>query len=285
MKPRFVIVVNSSTFVANTSTMNILKSSAKLVAEIHNEFDTAQDRLLQEAKSIIGNANEDYIYRLHQVGFVNTPQAKKHSSLVKSKEQADLIAYYKQHYPFQKFLTEDELDRICTKYNLIYAPIANYIKDVPQKNLKDIQNAKGLTSEYDVSVVYFVQLEKKYVLGTCPTEIAQKLVNGFYSGSPINNNINGCIKKTFGVVNEYYKWNMFNYKETIINKQGYFIAAPKSHFNIEGLKKEGKFGFMNLIVTEVKDPIVFRYCKGGIQVLTKWGLEASDELLTNPIEN
>lgn len=71
---------------------------------------------------------------------------------------------------------------------------------------------------------------------------------------------------------------------TKIVKSGLFICAPQSHFDLDGLKKN-KFGFLKVIKTEVKDPIVFRYCRGGVQVLSKWGLEADDELLYNEFEN
>lgn len=71
--------------------------------------------------------------------------------------------------------------------------------------------------------------------------------------------------------------NLINPKGVIvISKSGLFIAAPKSDFNLEGLSKKGK-GYFN--VFEIKDPIVFRYVRGGIQVITKWGLEADDDAL------
>ena len=62
---------------------------------------------------------------------------------------------------------------------------------------------------------------------------------------------------------------------------GFFIAAPKSHFNLKSVIKKGKFSFLSIRVTEVKDPIVFRYCRGGIQILSKWGLEGEETSLTN----
>lgn len=34
-------------------------------------------------------------------------------------------------------------------------------------------------------------------------------------------------------------------------------------------------------IVEVKDPIVFRYVNGGIQVITKWGIEAEDKILND----
>lgn len=66
-----------------------------------------------------------------------------------------------------------------------------------------------------------------------------------------------------------------------IERGGLFIAAPQSHFDTKGLTKKG-LGFFSVFETEIKDPIVFRYVRGGIQVLTKWGLEANDPALVVP---
>ena len=77
------------------------------------------------------------------------------------------------------------------------------------------------------------------------------------------------------------RWN--GWDRIRVDRTGLFIAAPKSHFNLDGLKKTSKFSFN--LVTIQKDPIVFRYCRGGIQVITKWGLEAGDESLVNPVIN
>src|SRR5689334_21360147 len=103
--------------------MNIFKSQQQIITEIHNEFDTAQDRLLQQAKSFLDVHKQQEITpiesigeRLQKVGFVNVPVAKKASIIkenkkreskiaVETKEQADLIQYYKSAYPFLKFLT------------------------------------------------------------------------------------------------------------------------------------------------------------------------------------
>src|ERR1017187_2772863 len=119
----------------------------KLIAKIHNEFDTEQERILNEAKEIINGTSKlfsDKEERLERIGFINTETVVKHKKnkdvLIKNKAQAELIEYYKQNYPFQKFITETELDRICDKYKLIYAPISNYIKDVPEKNISEIES-------------------------------------------------------------------------------------------------------------------------------------------------
>lgn len=65
------------------------------------------------------------------------------------------------------------------------------------------------------------------------------------------------------------------------DRNGLFIAAPPSHFNLNGLSKQNKYSFFRITETQVDDPIVFRYCRGGVQVISKWGLEAEDAGLVN----
>src|SRR5690349_14449529 len=107
--------------------MNIFKSQEQLIVEIHNEFDTAQERLLTQANDLLKSCSlregdlsiESTGERLRRLGFVNTPVAKEADIIrkknveklqvqVKTSEQARLIQYYKMTYPFLKFLTEDE---------------------------------------------------------------------------------------------------------------------------------------------------------------------------------
>lgn len=266
---------------------NFFKSSNEIVAEIHNEFDTAQDRLLQEAKNILSTTLENEIADFHEkLGFVNSETVITNKSnkriIVESKKQAEIIEYYKTFYPFQKFITEKELDRICEKYGLIYAPVSNYKKDVPTKNLLEIRNCHELKS---------VDL---------PKDNEYSILD--YDGSSLNIGSKEALKIGLpSIINKHFdswvdadiylksKYPQVSGRMYIVNsvkniterKNGLFIAAPKSHFNLKDLKKSGLFGFLNVTITEVKDPIVFRYCRGGIQIISKWGLEASDEIVVN----
>lgn len=90
----------------------MFKTPEGLIAEIHNEFDTAQDRLLQEAITIVKSSDERIVSvsdRLKSIGFVNTPTVKKGSELkgklVKSKEQAELIQGIKETTIVTYFIT------------------------------------------------------------------------------------------------------------------------------------------------------------------------------------
>lgn len=263
------------------------KTEQQIVAEIHNEFDTAEDRLLKQAEMLLTELNiptessiEKKAETLKSLGFVNsetvkqaeklsTTRKKEEERLVATKELAETIQYYKQNYPFQKFLTESELERICKKYNLVFAPVANYIKDVPEKNINEINKCPSLKPKDNPTNIYIHTISKlKNRISNVKIKTTE---NDGHLGA------NSLLKKY--KINESSEYNSINVETVTIKRDGLFIAAPKLHFKLNGLLNK-KYGFFNFTV-EHKDPIVFRYCRSGVQVLSKWGLEASDELLIN----
>ena len=240
----------------------MFKSQERLIAEIHNEFDTAQERLLEEANQLLASLSpqpEGIAERLKRIGFSNTPTVKRVEAIQQEKkmaeDQAKLILYYKQTYPFLKFLTESELERICDKYNLIFAKVDRYVKEVPEKNLRDIEQAQELKEDDAINALDL----KAERLRT--ERLARMPKEDWYmeARNPYRN---------------FYMPMMFSESA----KLGLSIAAPESHFNLKGLVKTSTFGWGK---PEVKDPIVFRYVRGGIQVLTKWGIEGEDPMLYN----
>lgn len=294
--------------------ISIFKSQKKLIQEIHNEFDSAQDRLIEQANAIMKQLNiesetdiEHTANRLKSVGFHNTPIVKKafqivirrqkeNELLVKTKEEALTIDYYKQHYPMLKFLTWDEWDRICAKYSLAYAPIERYIKDVPVKNLTDIEQAQSLKpgdESIPIVQVYYDLFEVK----KNGTQVKSKFGEAFENPIVLTEktNVNEFRNNQFNVSNylnaKYARHlNLLRLKDTslvvrnvkieTIHRDGLFIAAPKSHFNLKGLKTNDRGGWFNVTKIILKDdPIVGRPVYGGIQILTKWGIEAQDPAL------
>lgn len=71
-----------------------------------------------------------------------------------------------------------------------------------------------------------------------------------------------------------------------INKQGLFIAAPASHFNLDGVDKKTEFGYFQTEIIEVKDPVVYEYCKNNIcRIVTKWGTDDDQSYLDSALLN
>jgi hypothetical protein len=280
---------------------------------IHAEFDSAQDRILDECEKILAELKiptetqiEKKALILKDLGFVNSEviqQAKilkEKSQKIEQKinltiNQAKTIRYFKEKYPFEKFITIDELNRICEKYHLIYAPAQNYIKDIPEKNVLEMKNCKKLEikdrSELNRIIVYFKfwgDATKEY----------KDFINSNVLDKPIpywvDIDSESSFRKYFKSLNsnlEYIGTYYFNeIKVETVNKSGLFVAAPKSHFNLEGLDKKTEYGFFNVTIQEVKDPVVFEYCKNDIcRIITKWGTDDDqsylDPILLNEILN
>lgn len=271
------------------------KSSTALVEEIHAEFDSAQDRLLKRAYQILSvetSPTELAGKKLLELGFTNAPQVlaytKKSTEVALSTQTAKLIQLYQTKYPTLKFITEDELARICKKYGLVFAPVSAYIGEVPSKNIEEIRNAPKLQMEDEPKdkCMFFYRgdftteataEQKKIVRAGIPCKID-------HYGQRITNN-NAIVRESLGIASSIctiaYDYRSFK----LYSRQGLFIAAPKSDFNLEGIESDTDFGYAKVTTIEVKDPIVFRYIDGGLQILSKWGLEANDPALANAIDN
>lgn len=299
---------------------NILGKSVneeQLIEEIHNEFDTAPQRLLDEALAIIETNTvkvtleseiENKANRLEKIGFVSNALVHKKNEINKRNEEklniikltqdeANLIKYYSETYPFLKFLTESELDRICDKYGLVYAPVGNYRMPVPDKNLSEIETAQPLKNNDKEKIRVHVRIHRNNQWEfNLPNNLSKILHEGFivdeWNFLPTSLGDARLIelaKKYGGYSGDYSGYVTKPYVKaecSMINRDGLFIAAPKKHFNLNGLTFDNKKGFFSVTKTMVKsDPIVFRYVKGGIQVISKWGLEANDPALQVEILN
>lgn len=285
--------------------LSLFKSQEKLIAEIHYEFDEAEERLLRQANNILSESKIETIEgklidkaeRLSALGFTSAKDVKKYSIikeknkkieslLVKTKQEAEIISYYQQNYPFQKFITEDELERICKKYDLIFAPVSKYIGSVPDKNIKEMESAPKLKPIDCIGKRTIFKAWGKNIRKECPSDIASILRRGFYVDDRWAFDLGDAVKYKFNVKDSstYIKYGSWDYDKTEIDYDELFIAAPKQDFNLRGLKKKG-LGYFQMNITKVKDPIVFRYVRGGIQIITKWGLpeSANKELINEKI--
>jgi len=265
-----------------------MKKEQVLIQEIHDAFDNAQDVLLEEAREII-NANivEDveHIKKMSKLGFKNSKVVKEASEklqrAVDTADQAAIIIHYREKYPFLKFLTHQKLDEICERYNLIYAPVERYLEDVPAKNLKEIETAQPLLPEDQIQSLWRAVIRDKKKWRKEATENDTRFVENWRGDKKLSGW--AFAKILPGDVDWQHIENCVQYVKE--ERDGLFIAGPENHFNLEGLTKKGKFGFLEIQKVKVNDPIVFRYVRGGIQVLSKWGLEANDTELANPLDN
>lgn len=288
---------------------NLFKKVAT-VEEIHQEFDSAEERIMNECDKLLSSlkiptesALERKAQMLNNLGFINSETVHRANEISSRKEkiqdqlkltnlQVETIKELKFKYPFEKFITVDELERICKKYDLIYAPVSKYIKDVPEKNVLEMSKCKKLErcDMYPQSSMFnhiefcdFHTTEyKKFVKKNVLNKPFHDDINPWTPYRIIFERMIKDFKGDIGDNSIYYR----DLKVKEIDRNGLFISAPKSHFNLDGLSKEGLFGFFSVTTTEVKDPVVFEFCKNDIcRIITKWGTDDDQSYLDSTLTN
>jgi hypothetical protein len=255
------------------------------IEQIHHEFETAGEELLKSAKEIITEAaskDTGKVSRLQSLGFKQSVQVTELKPLLQkaelSKEQVELVNYYAQHYPNNKFITEDQVKAICHKYNLVCGDVDRFRGFVPEKNLRQIESFK-LKNE-DRGLVELVN--------TCCDQRSL----GFYKESELPNvkyiwavgahNIGrqeSAVQKKLhdkalemGIREEWiYIQRSGKTSETLQ------ICAPVKDMDITGLELVDGYRLRK----HIPDPVVLQIVRGGYLILTAWGDEASDEIVVN----
>lgn len=242
------------------------KTTANLILEIHNAFNTEVERLLEQAKikHEIKTEIPDLLTKasaLKRLGFGKTKEVitsksekERLNALKKANEDKEslirAINYFSFKYPMYKFITEESVKFICEKYGLIYGSVEHYTGTVPDKNLKEIENSKiNDKDKAYIRINTFNQATKDYV-----------------SFEKFTNN------KDYSV--------LFSYTTAPLE-----IAAPKSDFDLTGLKIEN-YQISKAIIPDpvVMQPVFYEGKKYNL-IITAWGDEASDELVKNPKHN
>lgn len=254
--------------------MNILnsfkskESTKKVIARIHSEFDNAGDILLAEAQEILGKTSDnERATRLSKLGFTSALpviESKKEQELRAAKKAIiEGVEYFRIYYPNNKFITEEMVESICKKYNLLCGEIGMYIGDVPLKNIAEME-AFSLRQE-DMGLYNFSNQR------------------GFMQQQNALRNIQNARIDIFGQSRPMYESSYLaqQYAETshevTYYKPPFKICAPEKDFQLHGNRKYG--------YKLIPDPIVLQPVKGGYLIITKWGLEGNDELAINEGSN
>ena len=247
-----------------------------LIDEIHDSFYTEVNKLLADAnisKSL--ETDKQYLInkcnRLKALGFTSTKEVKEAEAEIarlekvkleneNKKQLIDAINYFTQNYPSYKFITKESVKKICSKYGLAYGPVGAYTGEVPEVNLKHIENfrIRKIDEAYIQTKSSFGSIESRYVHHVD----YQKHV-------------------------EYKKTDRYVYDFSVneIEKLPLQIAAPikdfdKTKMNLSAFELPKKI----ILDPVVLCPVIFR---GVIYylIVTAWGQEAGDALVMNPRHN
>lgn len=240
----------------------------EVIQEIHDTFYTEVDRLLAEAgiKYSLETEKEEVLSkgnRLKALGFRkahSVSEAEEEEKRLrelnhKNQEKVALIeaiTYFSNKYPKYKFITEESVIKICSKYGLIYGEVGRYKGNVPEKNLQDIENFNIETE--DKCCFYTIRGFKYEEKHYCKVDRKQPTTLDSFS------------------FHEYES-------ETYICP--FEIVAPKEDFDMTESEIKG----FKLQDIPIPDPIVlqpvFHGGKKHYLIVTAWGLEGEDELVKN----
>lgn len=266
------------------------KKYPEVVEEIHSEFYSASEKILQEATQILKDLEKkdlDKGNRLANVGFNNTREAVTAISdkrlLENTKEIADLVMYYNLNYPNNKFITESQVKVICEKYGLVFGDTSMYKGFVPESKLSLIENFK--VKEKDKVKIFLEitsdhnggkELPISFITDKDLTEKGikyfgeQQLLDFFYIKDGIGYNCNLCkseISKLF---------DGFIFVKAKKSTNALKIVAPAKDMQIPEGKK-----IVGYRIQDIPDPVVLQPVKGGYLIVCAWGDEASDEIVVN----
>lgn len=263
-----------------------------IVEEIHNEFNSAGEKLLQEANSLLQELNQKDIAkgeRLAAVGFgkakeaVTAVQAKL--KLASTKEVADLAMYYNMNYPNNKFITEAQVKSICEKYGLIFGDTSMYKGFVPESKLKLIENFK--LKGQDKIKLYLeiteyhngdnVELPLSHLTDKDLTDFGIGYLSKRTDYCYITGGDRESLQGTKLFNDKIY--DLFSHlkfvKATVVD-QKLKIVAPQKDMEIPQGKQ-----VVGYKIKDIPDPVVLQPVKGGYLIVCAWGDEASDEIVVN----
>lgn len=250
-----------------------------IVDEIHNEFFTAGDNILDEAKSLLSQLETQDIAkgkRLAALGFGNTREAvaaiETENKLATTKEIAELVIYYKVNYPNNKFITEEQVKAICEKYGLVCGETSAYKGFVPESKLAIIEKFKLKDKEIPFMVVY-----DRYdaIIGYASKEDI---------GEPLSNSDKVFITSTRGEkvgyacgdVNCYEK---YKHLEFVSAKKG--VVSLKICAPLKDMEVKSNQQVVGYKIQDIPGPVVLQPVRGGYLIVCAWGDEASDEIVVN----
>lgn len=273
----------------NLSNMN---NYPKVVEQIHNEFNTAGEKLLQESLEIIEQCNQRDLRKgelLNSIGFVSSQQSGFfHKTIETAKEaqtMASIVETYRRQFPSNKFIRHEDVVIINNKYNLKLGCIEDYIGFVPEKNLNEIHAFKSKNSFSNKR--YFIESIDIFQMALIYSRSKAKFKDYLKS-------INYCLiaaseRHANTLLNELC--SLFSSKKhdskyirihgcSFVEKPVFSICAPAKDFKKQTLFQK-VFSPVATKFHHVPDPVVLYPVEHGYIIVTAWGDEASDPLVAN----
>lgn len=222
--------------------------------------------------------------RLASLGFVNTPSIvvkQQLSEQIKSKEkqleleetEVGLTQEYALEFPGYKFVPDRIFTNVKEKYDLYTASPNRYIKEIPEKNLSEIEAfLPAIKDTHEFGYVYRGSWSRGEDWNVSQRGTEQAMRERLNNYEKVRLNRDGSFSR-----------NSPNFDYQVRKRTDLFeITAPISHFNLEDSEIKDRT-IRNK--RPVEDPIVSHKVRGGYIIVTVWDKEAEIPEIQNPINN
>jgi len=270
----------------------------KEVMEIHSAFNNAGDEILQKAMESVVKVEPKKSIKvelLKKFGFTQTNEVKDYEIIEHKakldKQLIDIIHQYKVKYPLNRFITDEQVDAICTKWNLVQGDVSRYKGFVPEKNLRDIEKfterhiPKGaIFLDNMVIEGYEVKLKGSryhlFKLGTNDKYLLQSDEGIEFYGTLNNVKDLEYHSKLINKIKSEVSPASLRRNDTFImgamvKTTPFKICAPIKDMDTSGMR------LINNKLVHIPDPVVLFPVELGYIIVTAWGDEASDENVVN----
>lgn len=243
---------------------------SQIIEEIHETFYTEVDRLLAEAgiRHSLETEKEEVLDRGNRLKALGFNQAKLVSEAEQEQQRLDklkkensekmelieAITYFSEKYPNYKFITEESVKKISSKYGLVYGEVGLYKGNVPEKNIEEIEKFK------------IDEEDELYIKETVDINNLGLGLNMFSLATISKKDIPTETKYPYNISVKFYKAPLE-------------IVAPVADFDMTG-KEVKDFKIQDVPVPDpiVLQPVIFNSKKYYL-IVTAWGLESEDELV------
>jgi hypothetical protein len=258
------------------------QDTKQIIEQIHLEFNTFGDNIMNNYTKSRSENNLKFLM-LEKNGFTKTEEYQILVNRMRDNDQQrDLykaIENLSMKYPLHKFISTEQAEKICQKYNLVIGPTTIFKGFVPVKNLKDIEKFRNHLKEDDKYTYTEVISGRRNQFGW----IENVEVLSSKKSYDEQEEKDRTDKKIYG----YYASYMQIQKNSFIRRDvsELLIAAPIADMNTDDYDKDGSWLKKKKIVYHYPDPVIlFPMSYNGIKlyaVVTAWGDEASDEDVVN----
>ena len=295
-----------------------------VIDQIHREVYSAEKVLetmvLNQDEGKLSKASED-INNVKSLGFGNITNRDIHLDYKKKEQDYNNLNELKEKYPLYKFITEDQLQQICNKYNLIIGWPEIFTAEIPQKNIKEISNFsfkeedtfKGSTDfrviregEWRDNTEEIIRMHRYYSASQTSIALLERAERGrltifkgrsrWASGRVEILNSDSMVYR-HKPVDDFDANNMANKYGLSISAAGFpqdesmVVVATDNHFDLKGRAVKDNYIQDEVVPYELKpaamDPIVLKRTKykDVLCIITAWGEEANDPMVINELYN